>query len=74
MVPAKGQLVFFPPDPDIDYLTIGGGSGNLYMFSRSDVLLLGGTFKPGDWSTQPEPDETARIISEHQRIFSGLPT
>jgi glycine/D-amino acid oxidase-like deaminating enzyme len=72
LTPAKGQLVFMPPDPAVDYLTIGGGSSNLYMFSRSDVLLLGGTFKVGDWSTNPEPDETARIIREHQRIFSGF--
>jgi glycine/D-amino acid oxidase-like deaminating enzyme len=73
LVPAKGQLVFFPPDPDVDYLTIGGGEGNLYMFSRSDVLLLGGTFKPGDWSTNPEPAETERILREHQRLFAGFP-
>jgi glycine/D-amino acid oxidase-like deaminating enzyme len=72
LIPAKGQLVFFPPDPDIDYLTIGGGEGNLYMFSRSDVLLLGGTFKPGDWSTNPQPEETDRILREHQRLFAGF--
>ncbi len=72
LVPAKGQLVFFPPDPDVDYLTIGGGEGNLYMFSRTDVLLLGSTFKPGDWSTHPEPEETDRIIREHQRLFAGF--
>jgi D-amino-acid oxidase len=72
LVPAKGQLVFFPPDPAIDYLTIGGGQGNLYMFSRTDVLLLGGTFKPGDWSTNPEPAETDRIIREHQKLFAGF--
>ena len=72
LTPAKGQLVFMPPDLDVDYLTIGGGSSNLYMFSRSDVLLLGGTFKVGDWSTHPEPEETARILREHQQIFAGF--
>jgi glycine/D-amino acid oxidase-like deaminating enzyme len=72
LVPVKGQLVFMPPDPDVDYLTIGGGGGNLYMFSRSDVLLLGGTFKIGDWSTNPEPAETARIVAEHQKLFAGF--
>jgi len=72
LVPVKGQLVFMPPDPDVDYLTIGGGQGNLYMFSRSDVLLLGGTFKIGDWSTNPEPAETARIVAEHQKLFAGF--
>jgi len=72
LTPAKGQLVFLPPDPDVDYLTIGGGPGSLYMFSRSDALVLGGTFKLGDYSTNPEPAETQRILSEHQRIFSGF--
>ncbi len=72
LTPAKGQLVYLPPDPAVDYLTIGGSSDVLYMFSRSDVLLLGGTFKPGDWTTHPEPDETARIIAENQRLFANF--
>ena len=61
-----------PPDPDVDYLTIGGGNSNLYMFSRTDTILLGGTFKLGDYSRNPEPEETERIVTEHQRIFSRL--
>lgn len=69
LVPAKGQLVFLPPDPAVDYMTLGGGRGQLYMFPRTDVLLLGGTFKPGDYSSQPEPEETERIITEHVRLF-----
>jgi len=72
MTPAKGQLVFLPPDPAVDYLTIGGGTGSLYMFSRSDALVLGGTFKPGDYSTQPDPAETERILRENQYLFSGF--
>ena len=72
LTPAKGQLVYMPPDPDVDYLTIGGGNSNLYMFSRTDTVLLGGTFKLGDYSRNPEPEETERIVSEHQRIFSGF--
>jgi D-amino-acid oxidase len=72
LVPAKGQLVFMPPDPAVDYLTLGGGEGLCYMFSRTDVILLGGTFKPGDWSTNPEPAETERIVREHRRIFAGF--
>lgn len=72
ITPAKGQLVHMPPDPDVDYLTIGGGESNLYMFSRTDTVLLGGTFKLGDYSQNPEPEETERIVSEHQKIFSGF--
>jgi len=70
LTPAKGQLVFLPPDPAVDYMTIGGGSGLLYMVSRSDVLLLGGTFKVGDYTLHPEPEERERIVTEHQRMFA----
>ena len=72
LIPAKGQLVFLPPDPAVDYMTLGGGRGQLYMFPRTDVLLLGGTFKPGDYSSHPEPEETERIIGEHARLFSAF--
>jgi D-amino-acid oxidase len=72
IMPAKGQLILLPPDPAIDYLTVGGGSGSLYMFSRNDYMILGGTYKPGDWSTEPEPEQTERIIYESQQFFSKL--
>ncbi|MDU0353991.1 hypothetical protein RS130_08650 [Paraglaciecola aquimarina] len=74
IMPAKGQLVLMPPDPAVDYLTVGGSDSKkpLYMFSRKDVMIVGGTFKPGDWSTEPEPLETERIIHEHQQLFAGL--
>jgi glycine/D-amino acid oxidase-like deaminating enzyme len=72
LIPAKGQLVFIPPDPAVDFMTLGGGSDNLYMFSRTDVILLGGTFKPGDWTMHPEPAETERIVRENQRLFAGF--
>jgi glycine/D-amino acid oxidase-like deaminating enzyme len=70
LTPAKGQLVYLPPDPGVDYMTFDGGQGMMYMFPRSDVILLGGTFKLGDYSTHVEDDETARIVTEHQKFFS----
>lgn len=72
IMPAKGQLVLLPPDPAVDYLTVGGGSDVLYMFSRNDYMILGGTFKLNDWTTKPDPVETARIVSESQAFFSTL--
>lgn len=72
LTPVQGQLVFLPPDLDVDYLTIGGGDELLYMFSRSDALVLGGTGKEGEWSTQPDPAETARIVAGHKRIFDNF--
>jgi D-amino-acid oxidase len=70
LTPAKGQLVYLPPDRAVDYMTFGGGAGNLYMFPRTDVLLLGGTFKLGDYSRNPEADETQRIVTEHEKLFA----
>jgi len=72
IMPAKGQLVLLPPDPSVDYLTVGGGTGSapLYMFSRNDYLILGGTFQLNDWSLEPEPIETERILSESHAFFS----
>ena len=76
LVPVKGQLVFLPPDPAIDYMTFGGGSGGqhgfLHMFPRRDVLVLGGTFKPGDDSRNVEAGETERIVQEHRKLFESF--
>tara|TARA_B100000749_G_scaffold98768_3_gene75327 strand:- start:2987 stop:4117 length:1131 start_codon:yes stop_codon:yes gene_type:complete len=74
IIPAKGQLILLPPDAGIDYLTVGGGntSAPLYMFSRNDYMILGGSFVPGDWSTTPDPEETSRILKESQALFSRM--
>lgn len=72
LVPIKGQLVHLPPAPAVDYATVGGGKGFLHMFPRTDVILLGGVYRIGDHSKHVEPDETARIVSEHQRLFANL--
>ena len=79
LVPAKGQLVFMPPDPAVDYMSIGGSNGQafvndgfLHMFPRADVILMGGFFKEGDYTTHVEPDETERIVTEHQKLFEAF--
>lgn len=72
LVPVKGQLVYLPPDPAVDYMTFGGGQGILHMFPRRDVLLLGGTFKKGDSSRNVEVAETERIVREHMNLFDSF--
>lgn len=66
--PVRGQLVFMPPDDRLDYLTIGGGEGVLYMFPRADGILLGGTFERGASHLTPDPATTDRIVGEHARM------
>lgn len=67
LVPVKGQLTVLAPQPEVDYLLLGGDG--LYMFPRSDGILLGGTFQRGEWSLEPDPDETERIVRGHMRLF-----
>lgn len=70
LIPVKGQLSFLIPQPEIDYLT--DGIGGLYMFPRTDGLLLGGTYVRGDGSLEPDPSETERIIEGHRGLFGGM--
>lgn len=77
LMPAKGQLVFLPPDPAVDYMTFGGGEnygehGFMHMFPRGDVLLLGGYFKLNDSSRSIEVGETERIVQEHKKLFDSF--
>ncbi len=73
LTPIKGQLVFLPPDPAVDFGSGGVGDDKLlYMFPRSDAIVLGGTYKKGDYSTHPEPEETLRIVAGHQRLFANF--
>jgi D-amino-acid oxidase len=76
LVPIKGQLVYLPPDPAVDYMTFGGGAfgehGFLHMFPRGDVVVLGGTYKVGDSSRNIEANETERIVQEHKTLFDAF--
>jgi D-amino-acid oxidase len=67
MLPIKGQLVVLAPQPDVDYITVG--PGDLYMMPRQDGIILGGTHERGEWSLEPNPVETTRIMKGHQSLF-----
>ena len=76
LIPVRGQLVVLRPQPELDYLTVGGGrfstGGSQYMFPRSDGVLLGGTFERGVERLEPDPAQTERILSAHQRFFAAM--
>ena len=76
LVPVKGQLVVLRPQPELDYLTIGGGrfssGGSQYMFPRADGVLLGGTFDRGEESLQPDARQTDRILEVHGAFFDAM--
>ena len=70
LIPAKGQVTFLQPQPEIDYLTLS--PGGLYMFPRSDGILLGGTFERGNWSLDPDPAAIDRVLDGHRRFFAAM--
>jgi glycine/D-amino acid oxidase-like deaminating enzyme len=72
LIPIKGQLVFMQPDPAVDYLTIGGGSGVTYMFPRKGEILLGGSYQYDDWTSHIEADVTDRIIADNKASFDNM--
>jgi D-amino-acid oxidase len=53
----------------VQYATIFDG---LYMFSRSDGIVLGGTHDLGNWSLDPDATQKASILASHQRFFSSF--
>jgi D-amino-acid oxidase len=70
LTPVKGQLTFLLPQPEVDYITLTDGP--LYMFPRSDGILLGGTFERGNWSLEPDRDVETRILEGHRRFFEAM--
>ena len=70
LIPIKGQLTFLLPQDEIDYIIIG--NGRLYMFPRSDGILLGGTFERNNWDTTPDPEKTRQIVNGHRTFFEAM--
>jgi glycine/D-amino acid oxidase-like deaminating enzyme len=67
--PVKGQLTFLLPQPEVQYATL---AGDLYMFPRSDGILLGGTHEKGVWSLAPNLRSKAEILAAHKAFFEGF--
>jgi D-amino-acid oxidase len=71
LVPVRGQFTIIPPQQDVDYTMIWRDE-HLIMIPRSDGILLGGTYQPGDWSILPDSSEEKRILAGHARIFGSM--
>jgi D-amino-acid oxidase len=69
LTPVKGQLTFLLPQPEVRYAVLHGG---LYMFPRSDGILLGGTHENGVWSLEPDPAAKQRILEGHREFFESF--
>jgi glycine/D-amino acid oxidase-like deaminating enzyme len=69
LVPMKGQLTFLLPQPEVQYAVL---TGDLYMFPRSDGILLGGTHETGVWSLEPDLAKKQAILAGHAAFFNSF--
>jgi glycine/D-amino acid oxidase-like deaminating enzyme len=69
LTPVKGQLTVLLPQPEVDYAVI---SGDLYMFSRRDGILLGGTHERGVETLEINVEAEERILAGHRALFDGM--
>ena len=69
LTPVKGQLTILLPQAEIDYCTL---AGDLYMFPRTDGILLGGTHEVGVWSLDPNLEAKQRIVAEQAKLFAAM--
>ena len=67
--PVRGQLAILLPQPEVRYAFTGDAG---YMFPRPDGIILGGTFERDEWVAEPQPEDIARIVASHRRLFEGF--
>jgi len=67
--PVRGQLSILEPQPDVEYTYL---APDIYMFPRTDGIVLGGTFERGNWSTAVDPATQARIVAAHEAVFAPV--
>jgi D-amino-acid oxidase len=65
VTPVRGQVVV-TTNPGLTEFFVGTAAdpGDLtYLFPHGDVVVLGGTEQPGNWSREPDPATAERIIA-----------
>jgi len=69
LTPIKGQLTVLLPQPEVDYNTL---TDELYMFPRSDGIVLGGTHEAGVWTLEPNLEAKQRILAGQAKLFAAM--
>lgn len=71
LMPIKGQLTLLQPQAGIDYCYLDGQKF-LYMFPRSDAIILGGSHESAVSTTDPNPAVATRIFEGNREIINGM--
>lgn len=70
LTPAKGQLTVLLPQPEVNYMAVM--EDDLYMFPRTDGILLGGTFEKDEWSLSVNQTAKARVLKGHAQFLDSF--
>jgi glycine/D-amino acid oxidase-like deaminating enzyme len=70
LVPLKGQLTFLLPQPEVQYAALPPDW--LYMFPRTDGILLGGTHEMNNWSLDVNEQAKQKILAGHKAFFDAF--
>jgi len=68
LVPARGQLTFLRPQPEVEYAV---SHDELYMLPRTDGIALGGTYELGMAALTPDMNKMRKILAQHKAFFDG---
>jgi D-amino-acid oxidase len=74
VTPVRGQVVV-TANPGLTEFFVGTSSdpGDLtYLFPHGDVVVLGGTEQPGNWSLEPDPATATQIVAACAAIEPSL--
>lgn len=69
LIPIRGQLTFMVPQPVVDYNLL---TEELYMFPRTDGIVLGGTYEKNQWDLSPDLAKRDHIIAAHRDLFTRM--
>jgi glycine/D-amino acid oxidase-like deaminating enzyme len=69
MIPVRGQLTFLVPQPEVTYAAL---FEDIYMFSRRDGILLGGTHEAGNWSLEADQATVKEKLAAHAELFGSM--
>ena len=65
----KGQISLLQPRPGLEFGYIDPAN-DLYMFPRSDGVILGGSHEIGQWDPAPDPVVAKRILDGNTRLLA----
>jgi len=69
LTPVKGQISLLQPRPGLEFGYIDPAN-DLYMFPRSDGVILGGSHEIGQWDPAPDPVVAKRILDGNTRLLA----